>query len=243
MSKKFQIIAADCPWSFKDRLTMSDVARGALANYNTLTISQIKQLPIQQYADPNGCVLALWVPSSLLQEGLDVMKAWGFVHKQTYVWVKIKNDPVKELRDIFFNFMKTGSNTLSQLTNKKFNDYIKNSITIADTLDLKKGAKFIQNTLGFGMGQLFRQAHEICLIGINNTNIYKNLSDKAQRSVCFAHNLKHSAKPETLQDSLELMFPKAEKLELFARRLRANWICLGNEVCNGEDITVSLSKL
>jgi N6-adenosine-specific RNA methylase IME4 len=39
------------------------------------------------------------------------------------------------------------------------------------------------------------------------------------------------------------MFPKARKLELFARRIRPGWTCLGNEVCNGEDITISLSKL
>ena len=62
-------------------------------------------------------------------------------------------------------------------------------------------------------------------------------------SVSFGENLKHSAKPEHLQDSLEIMFPQGKKLELFARRVRPDWTCLGNEVCNGEDITVSLAKL
>ncbi len=69
---------------FFDRLKMSDVARGAEANYNTMTISEIKQMPVNKIAE-DGAILALWVPSSLLQEGLDVMNAWGFKQKQTYI--------------------------------------------------------------------------------------------------------------------------------------------------------------
>ena len=44
-------------------------------------------------------------------------------------------------------------------------------------------------------------------------------------------------------DSLEIMFPASKKIELFARRERAGWTCLGNEVGSKEDIRVSLSKL
>ena len=31
----------------------------------------------------------------------------------------------------------------------------------------------MSDMLAFGMGRLFRQTHEICLIGTNNNNIYK----------------------------------------------------------------------
>ena len=77
---KFQVIVADPPFSFSDSLKMSDVKRGADSNYVTMTIQQIKDMKVKQIADPNGAVLALWVPSSLLQEGLDIMKLWGFNH-------------------------------------------------------------------------------------------------------------------------------------------------------------------
>src|ERR1700675_1492231 len=103
MSKTFKVIVADCPWSFKDTLTMSDVARGAAANYQLMSNSDIEQLPIKDLISPTGTVLALWVPSSLLQEGLNTMKAWGFKHKQTYVWVKVKNDPLKSVRGLFLD--------------------------------------------------------------------------------------------------------------------------------------------
>lgn len=227
MNNKFQVIDADPPWSFSDKLKMSDVPRGAAANYNTMTISQIKALPVNDIADPAGAVLALWVPSSILQDGLDVMKAWGFTHKQTYIWVKTKKVPLSFL--------------LKQFSKLKLSDFnlksYKNRV-----LSLIKGED-LNSTLSFGLGRLFRQTHEICLIGINNKKIYKHLANKSQRSVSFGFNLKHSAKPEHLQNSLETMFPKANKLEMFARRHKEGWTCIGNETCNGEDITVSLSKL
>lgn len=210
---------------------MDDVARGASSNYNTLTTEEIKALPIKDLADPKGAILAIWVPSSMLQDGLDVMKAWGFNHKQTYIWVKIKKNPfssfIKSFKNIFKSNFKDKIFSISL-----FRDILDNIISIN-----------LNTSLAFGMGRLFRQTHEVCLIGVNNKGIYKQLMNKSQRSVSLEQNLKHSAKPENLQDSLEIMFPNSNKLELFARRLRINWKCLGNEVCNGEDIRVSLSKL
>lgn len=238
MSKtKFQVIVADCPWPFKDSLKMSDVKRGAEANYSVMTISDIKGLYVKELIDPKGSVLALWVPSSLLQEGLDTMKSWGFTHKQTYVWVKTKKDPFKSIRNIFFDIWKIYDPFKEKITPLKFIKNMKDSIVSIT------GFNLLKDMLAFGMGRLFRQAHEICLIGVSNSKIYKQLKNKSQRSVSFAPNLKHSSKPEHLQDALEIMFPAGNKLELFARRHRNGWTCLGNEICNGEDIRDSLSKL
>jgi N6-adenosine-specific RNA methylase IME4 len=105
------------------------------------------------------------------------------------------------------------------------------------------GSFSVNSILAFGMGRLFRQTHEIALIGINNKKIYSLLENKSQRSVSLDLNLKHSKKPDHLQNSLELMFPTAEKIEIFARREKEGWTCLGNEVCNGEDIYDSIAKL
>ena len=95
---KFSLILADPPYDFSDSLNMSDTPRSAKANYKTMSMLDIKNLPVNECADPNGAVLALWVPSSLLQDGLDIMSAWGFKHKQTYVWVKNKKDPLASLK-------------------------------------------------------------------------------------------------------------------------------------------------
>lgn len=228
MSKKFRVIVADPPWPFGDTLSMSDVARGAEANYDTMTVKDIKELPIQKFTAPDGAILALWVPSSLLQEGLDTMKDWGFKHKQTYIWVKTKKDPLEMFGPIYKHFTKL----------KSWHWTIAGSV-VKKCLDKLS----LNGVLAFGMGRLFRQTHEICLIGISDNKIYKRLKNKSQRSVSLAPNLRHSSKPENLQDSLDEMFPTGNRLELFARRHRKGWVCLGNEICNGEDIRVSLAKL
>ena len=231
---KFNILAIDPPYGFSDKLQMSDVKRGAQANYNTMTIQEIAAMDIKSITSDNGALLALWVPSSLLQEGLDIMKAWGFTHKQTYVWVKIKKEP-------FLGFSKWIVKSI-----------LKHPQVVYDNFAYKRAINSIVDSLKnlslndcrcFGMGRLFRQTHEICLIGISAIDIYKILNNKSQRSVSMAENLKHSAKPEDLQDSLDLMFPNTTKLEMFARRIRPGWECIGNEVCNGEDINVSISNL
>ncbi len=225
MGKKFSVIVADPPWPFKDSLKMSDVKRGAQANYNTMTMQEIRELPVKEACNPDGAVLCLWVPGSLLQEGLDTMKAWGFDHKQIYVWVKTKKiDNLK--KDLF----KTAMNMVDDFANKTPKRQMLKNFTIN-----------LGSSLGFGMGRLFRQTHEVCLIGTRG-KINSKLSNKSQRSVCFAENLRHSAKPEHLQDSLETMFPKTRKLELFARRLRPGWTCLGNEI-DGKDIRDALAAL
>lgn len=232
---KFRVIVADPPWSFSDQLKMSDVKRGAQANYDVMTNLDIRELPIKKLTSPTGSILALWVPSSLLQEGMDTMKAWGFTQKQTYVWDKTRKEPTIALRK---SFTKLVRKTLKEGNWDAFQyPEIKN-------LFIEAASKFVLgDMLAFGMGRLFRQTHEICLIGTSDNQIYQHLKNKSQRSACLAPNLKHSSKPEDLQDSLELMFPKGKKLELFARRQRPGWMCLGNEICNGEDIRASLAKL
>jgi N6-adenosine-specific RNA methylase IME4 len=206
---KFQVIVSDPPWQPNDKLNMSDIARGAEANYATMTNADIAALPVKDLADPDGCLLALWCLGSMLQDGMDVMKAYGFEQKQVYVWCKTLKEPLHAIHD---------NMKASELT----------------------------GVLAFGMGRLFRQSHEICLIGVNTTKVYKHLENKSQRSVAFARNDEHSHKPECLQDSLDLMFPTATgKLELFSRRSRVGWICRGNECPDsmGEDIRVSIQNL
>lgn len=237
MKKKqqFRVIVSDPPWPFSDGLKMSDVKRGAAANYHTMTMQDIKNLKVSELADPKGCILALWVPSSLLQDGLDTMKAWGFDQKQTYIWVKTKKKPLMSLAQDFSIYLNSKNVNPNNLTMGSVRRFINKTLDQLDAYNL--------DILGFGMGRLFRQTHEICLIGTNNNQIYKHLKNKSQRSVSLDANLKHSAKPEILQTALEAMFPDCERLEMFARRRRASWVCVGDEVCNGEDITKSIQKL
>lgn len=98
------------------------------------------------------------------------------------------------------------------------------------------------NATRVGMGRLFRQSHEIALIGTHGRDVYKHLENKAQRSVLFDLNLGHSVKPPGLHERLELMFPIGNKLELFARRLMPGWTCIGDAV-TGKDVNESIQEL
>lgn len=222
---KFQVIVSDPPWALQDSLTMSNTPRGAAANYPLLDTDELCKLKVQDIADPSGCILVLWVLGSMLEDGMRVMKSWGFTQKQTFVWVKTKKQPLESLKK---NLRKKRKMSGAELISNVEKD--------VDALDLNE-------TLAFGMGRLFRQTHEICLVGINSTKIYKKLKDKSQRSVSFHQSTKHSTKPDDLQNRLDKMFPGTAKLEMFARRHRPGWTVVGNEVCNGEDIRDSVERL
>ncbi len=229
---KFHILVADCPWSFSDTLTMSHVKRGAEANYSVMTNQDILDLKVAEVT-ADDAVLLSWVPSSLLELGLEVMEKWGFRQTQTLPWIKIKQDPFKQLKEDLTSAI------LNEIKKPNFlkSDLGKTIEQIVDKFDLNQ-------ILAFGMGRLFRQTHELLLIGVKG-KVYSQLENKSQRSVLFGTNVKHSKKPDELQDRLEVMFPQANKLEIFARRDKSNWTCLGNECPStlGEDIRDSLARL
>lgn len=218
---KYSIICIDNPWNFSDPLAMSDVNRGASSQYPVLDVEELKKLKINELAAEDSIIVS-WTPSSLLQEGLDMLKSWGFTQKQVIVWNKLVKDPFKTIKN------KLKNTDLSDKSNidKIFDEFNYNE------------------TLSFGMGRLWRNCHEMALVGVRG-KIYKHLKNKSQRTVHFHLNEKHSKKPENIQDQLDLMFPdkSMKRIELFARRVRPDWTCIGNEVSLGEDIRDSIEKL
>jgi len=56
------------------------------------------------------------------------------------------------------------------------------------------------------------------------------LGSESVAQTVFAPKGKHSEKPEEIQNRIELLYPGARKLELFARRHRPGWTCRGDEL-------------
>ncbi len=84
-------ILADPPWSFKawsgDRLASRKYG-AADAHYKTMSMDEIANLPVLQYAADN-CALFCWVCWPTLPEALDCIKAWGFEYKTCgFSWFK-----------------------------------------------------------------------------------------------------------------------------------------------------------
>jgi N6-adenosine-specific RNA methylase IME4 len=237
---KFNVIVADMPWSFTDSLTMSDIKRGSESQYKTLSIDSMKGIPVSDIAADDS-ILALWVVGSQLQAGLDIMESWGFRQTQTWVWVKTKKNPLGKLLKDIIDKLLIGFCGSTKDKERELN--IQTSIvdSFAVIEDALKSFD-LHNILNFNMGRLFRQTHEICLIGVRG-KIYSKLKNKSQRSVCFDAPKKHSTKTEYLQDRLEIMFGDVNYLELFARRQRPGWECVGNEMTLSEDIFDSIKRL
>lgn len=84
--KKYQIIYADPPWSYRDKALAG--ARGAGCKYDVMNMQDIKDLPVKELADDN-CILFMWVTMPMLEEAFSVMRAWGFDYKTcAFTWVK-----------------------------------------------------------------------------------------------------------------------------------------------------------
>jgi|ERR1035437_82492 N6-adenosine-specific RNA methylase IME4 len=56
------------------------------------------------------------------------------------------------------------------------------------------------------------------------------LHDESIRQVVLAPKREHSRKPDEVQERIELMYPDAKRLEMFARRTRSGWDSWGDEV-------------
>jgi N6-adenosine-specific RNA methylase IME4 len=85
--KKYQIIYADPPWSYKV-WSKKGMGRSAESHYPTMNKIDIQNLPINKISDKN-CILFLWVTAPCLIEGLELIDKWGFKYKTIgFTWVK-----------------------------------------------------------------------------------------------------------------------------------------------------------
>lgn len=85
--KKYNIIYADPPWAYHV-WSKKGQGRSAESHYSTMEKENIQNLPINRICEKN-CVLFLWVTAPCLEQGLELIRAWGFTYKTVgFTWVK-----------------------------------------------------------------------------------------------------------------------------------------------------------
>jgi len=192
---------------------MASVKRGAASNYQTMPTKDLMQLDVKSIV-ADQAVLALWCPSSMLEDGFAVGRAWGF-DKYVGTWTWVKRNPL----------------------DPKLAAVLRASNLPPDAIeDLCASGK-----LAFGMGHVFRGATEHALIFRRGKKL-KVVEHR--RNVYIGPPLPHSTKPTKLQDDLDAMYPEGERLELFARRWRETepiWSCTGLEL-DGLDVREAIEK-
>ena len=99
------------------------------------------------------------------------------------------------------------------------------SVVDAWGFDYRTCAVWVKPSIG--PGYYWRQRHELLLLGMRGT---PGTAPKGVTldSVFCAPRGKHSMKPEAVYEQLEAMYPRARRVELFARRRREGWAAWGN---------------
>jgi N6-adenosine-specific RNA methylase IME4 len=99
--KKYNIIYADPAWNQKAGRNLSGGYKtlngiqvmNPVSNissnlpYNTMSIDDIKNLPVKDISDDN-CHLYIWVTNKYLMQVGEIIKNWGFEYSTTLVWCK-----------------------------------------------------------------------------------------------------------------------------------------------------------
>ena len=90
--KKYEIIYADPPWQY-NMGGMKGSSGGkwdcnADKHYSSLPTKNICEFPVADISADN-CLLFMWIVSPMLEDALEVGRAWGFAYKQiAFVWHK-----------------------------------------------------------------------------------------------------------------------------------------------------------
>jgi N6-adenosine-specific RNA methylase IME4 len=99
----FETVLADPPWRFQNRTGKMAPEHRRLARYETMTLEDIKALPVPDVCSDTAHIY-LWVPNALLAEGLSVLESWGFTYKTNLVWYKVRKDGGPDGRGVGFYF-------------------------------------------------------------------------------------------------------------------------------------------
>ena len=92
---KYNIIYADPPWSYNDKMNNDSAFMSATSAYTTQDKEWIKNLKVNEIAEKDS-VLFMWAVSPLLPEALEVMKSWGFKFVTVaFVWSKHTKNKIK----------------------------------------------------------------------------------------------------------------------------------------------------
>ena len=84
---RFRAIIADAPWQ-KNQAGRGSYG-GAIKHYDLMSLERIKNMPVSSLA-ADDAHLYLWVTNSNIDEGLEVIKAWGFRYITMFHWIKPK---------------------------------------------------------------------------------------------------------------------------------------------------------
>ena len=85
----YRVIYADPPWQYN--ADFMDKYGHAKSHYSTMSIDELCDLPVADIR-AEDCVLFMWTTSPKLEQAFQVIRAWGFKYKTSFVWDKVKHN-------------------------------------------------------------------------------------------------------------------------------------------------------
>ena len=178
--------------------------KGSDDHYQTIrTVDGIAQtiLGARCWRPATDCLAFLWTTMTSLPSALELMRAIDFEYKTHGVWVKVEQRYADDADEPLWRTLEGA------------------------------GANALEDVLSFGIGQYFRGAHELFLVGSRGRGFNVKTDAKDIPSVLFAPvprrelvdgQKHHSAKPDEWYDMVARR-TRGERLDMFARKARPGW--------------------
>lgn len=213
----FKVVTADCPWLFGDQLPDSSIdatglSRGASKQYPCMTIDELKAFQLPPLTD--DAVLFFWRVASMQLEALQVIHAWNF------------NAPQSEL--VWLKKTKYGKRWFGMGRTVRMEHEI--------CLIAKRGKPQVNDH----SVRSVIETGDPCRVCSGNGEYLSMLMSRVVCSACNGSGVadidgfdatvgRHSEKPDTFFKTVETLY-NGPYVELFSRKQRDGWTCLGNEV-------------
>lgn len=202
-TNKYALIYADPAWSYDNKGSRAKADN----HYPTMSITDLKRLPVWDLAADDAILAMWWVPPMPL-EAIQLAEAWGF---------KVKNM-------CLFSWHK-----LNKLAEKHINEKI-GKWSIADNYQLITGADIltlIAEQTRMGLGNYTRSNVENVLVAVKGKGLPRLQADIKQ--MVMAPIGEHSVKPAEIREALEKLYGDVKRIELFSRSDADGWDHWGNE--------------
>lgn len=210
---RYDVIYADPPWNFENYSELGE-DRNAKAWYDCMSIEDLYALPVADLAAPD-CALFMWVTDPTLDQGIELMKSWGFDYVTVaFQWVKL-NKSVGERRVVDLDkdvFMSTGYYTRANpemiLIGAVGEPAVLDHVYSAEGVDLSEAYTMLLGKRGSP----------------------KRISASVRQTV-FAPRGMHSEKPLIFRAEIERLMKANRRIELFCRHnATQEWDAWGNQV-------------
>lgn len=209
-TNKYALIYADPAWSYDNKGSRAKAEN----HYPTMTLAELKRLPVWDLAADDAILAMWWVPPMPL-EAIQLAEAWGFKVKNMclFSWHKLNKLAEKHIDswvdDWFKNF-----------TDLPAGHEIER-ISGADILTL------IAEQTRMGLGNYTRSNVENVLVAVKGKGLTRLQADIKQ--MVMAPIGEHSEKPAEIREALEKLYGDVKRIELFSRSDAAGWDHWGNE--------------